>query len=134
MELSMPYIHIQVSGDPDDSLAAKIAASASDLTARILGKDPALTAVVIDFIAASRWFIAGSVLTASTKRSYHWSVSITDETNTKAEKARYMRDVHEEMNRLLGGVADHSYIYVIDARAAAYGWGGETQEHRYQHA
>jgi 4-oxalocrotonate tautomerase len=27
-----------------------------------------------------------------------------------------------------------SYVHVIDARAAAYGYGGKTQEYRYHHA
>ena len=27
-----------------------------------------------------------------------------------------------------------SYIHVIDARAAAYGYGGQTQEYRHQQA
>ena len=26
-----------------------------------------------------------------------------------------------------------SYVHVIDARAAAYGYGGRTQEYRHQH-
>ncbi|MDP1125260.1 tautomerase family protein, partial [Klebsiella pneumoniae] len=83
------YLHIQISGEADDALAARVAAAASDLTARRLGKDPALTAVVIDFIPAARWFIGGRRLGDSVARSYHWMVSITDETNTKPQKADY---------------------------------------------
>ena len=65
--------------------------------------------------------------------SYHWMVSITDETNTKHEKAEYLKAVHQAMRELLGGVAEHSYVHVADLRASAYGYGGLTQEHRYQH-
>ena len=128
----MPYLHIQLSGEPDDTLAARVAGHATDLTARLLGKDPALTAVVVDFVPARRWFIAKAPLSASGERSYHWLVSITDETNTKAEKAAYLAAVHETMGGLLGGVADHSYVQVADVRATAYGYGGVTQERRYQ--
>lgn len=128
----MPYLHIQLSGEPDDTLAARVAEHATDLTARLLGKDPALTAVVVDFIPARRWFIAKAPLSSSGERSYHWLVTITDETNTKAEKAAYLAAVHETMGRLLGGLADHSYVQVADVRAAAYGYGGVTQERRYQ--
>ena len=128
----MPYLHIQLSGEPDDTLAARVAEHATDLTANLLGKDPALTAVVIDFVPARRWFIAKAPLSASGERSYHWLVTITDETNTKAEKAAYLAAVHETMGKLLGGVADHSYVQVADVRAAAYGYGGITQERRYQ--
>lgn len=130
----MPYIHIQVSGNADDALATQVATAASALTARLLHKDPALTAVVIDFVPATQWFVAGQRLSGGTRRSYHWSVSITDETNTKTEKAAYLAAVHQAMDELLHGAVEHSYIHVVDARAAAYGYGGRTQEWRYQQA
>ena len=129
----MPYLHIQISGEADETLAANVARSATELTARLLGKDPSLTAVVVDFIAPARWFIGGRALSAGGPRSYHWMVSITDETNTKREKAVYLDAVHRAMGELLGGVAEHSYVHVADLRASAYGFGGLTQEHRYQH-
>lgn len=129
----MPFIHIQVSGAPDDALAGRIAASASDLTSRLLHKDESLTAVAIDFIASDRWFVAGKALSAASARSYHWMVSITDETNTKAEKAAYLEAVHTAMRSLLGEVAEHSYTHIADLRGSAYGYGGRSQEFRYQH-
>lgn len=126
----MPYIHSQVSGPADDALAARVARQASELTSRLLGKEPQLTAVVVDFIEPGRWFIAGKPLA----RSYHWMVSITDETNTKREKAVYLEAVHAAMRELLGEVAEHSYVHIADLRASAYGYVGVTQEFRYQHA
>ena len=128
----MPYLHIQLSGARDDALAAKTAEAASELTAGILGKDRAQTAVVVEFIEPAHWFIGGQALAADRPRSYHWYVSITDETNTKAEKARYIAAVHAAMGELLGAVAEHSYVHVADLRASAYGYGGRTQEARYQ--
>ncbi len=129
----MPYIHVQVSGSPDSTLAQGIAKEATALTARMLGKDPSLTAVVVDFIDARHWFIAGGAVAATPVRTYHWMVSITDETNTKKEKAAYLKAVHAAMGSLLGEVAEHSYVHIADLRASAYGYGGETQERRYQH-
>lgn len=128
----MPYLHIQISGARDEALARRTAAAAVELTAGILNKDRALTAVVIEFIEPAHWFIAGQPLSASTTRSYHWYVSITDETNTKSEKARYIAAVHEAMAELLGEVAEHSYVQIADVRGSAYGYGGLTQEFRYQ--
>lgn len=128
----MPYLHIQLSGARDDTLAQRTAESAAELTAGLLHKDRALTAVVVEFIEPAHWFIAGQALSAGGPRSYHWWVSITDETNTKAEKARYIAAVHAAMRELLGDVAEHSYVQVADVRASAYGYGGRTQEFRYQ--
>jgi len=128
----MPYLHIQISGGRDDTLARRTAEAAAELTAGILHKDRALTAVVVEFIEPANWFVAGQALSSGTARSFHWYVSITDETNTKAEKARYIAAVHTAMIELLGTVAEHSYVQVADVRASAYGYGGKTQEYRYQ--
>ena len=128
----MPYLHIQISGGRDDTLARRTAEAAAELTAGILHKDRALTAVVVEFIEPANWFVAGQALSSGTARSYHWYVSITDETNTKAEKARYIAAVHTAMIELLGTVAEPSYVQVADVRASAYGYGGKTQEYRYQ--
>lgn len=128
----MPYLHIQISGPADRALSARVAQAATALTAELLGKDPAVTAVAIDYVPADQWFVGGAPLGLG-PRSYHWMVSITDETNTKREKAAYLAAVHQAMGELLGGVAEHSYVHVADLRASAYGYGGQTQEHRYQH-
>ena len=128
----MPYLHVQISGVRDDALARRAADIAVELTAGILHKDRALTAVVVEFIEPAHWFIAGQALSTAGPRSYHWYVTITDETNTKAEKARYIAAVHQAMADLLGDVAEHSYVHVADLRASAYGYGGRTQEARYQ--
>jgi 4-oxalocrotonate tautomerase len=128
----MPYLHIQISGARDEALARRTANAAAELTAGILNKDRALTAVVIEFIEPAHWFVAGQPLSASATRSYHWYVSITDEMNTKSEKARYIAAVHVAMGELLGDVAEHSYVQVADVRGSAYGYGGLTQEFRYQ--
>jgi 4-oxalocrotonate tautomerase len=129
----MPYLHVQISGPTDAALAQRVAQAGTELTARLLGKNPAHTAVVVDFIAPPLWFIAGQPLAGAPKRSFHWMVSITDETNTKREKADYLAAVHQAMDDLLGGAAEHSYVHVADLRGSAYGFGGRTQEWRYQH-
>lgn len=37
-----------------------------------------------------------------------------------------------DLQRLLGPLHEVTYIHVHDVRAAAYGYGGRTQESRYQ--
>jgi 4-oxalocrotonate tautomerase len=130
----MPYIHVQVSGAADDALAERIADAATQLTATLLGKRAGLSAAVVDFIPSRRWRVADKVLKDGEPRAFHWMVSITDETNTKQEKAAYLAAVHKAMDELLGGAAEHSYIHVADLRGSAYGYGGLTQEYRYQQA
>jgi len=88
----------------------------------------------VRYIAADSWFIGGQALAELGKSAFHLDISITDETNTKAEKARYLREVHAAMAELRGELHEVSYVHLIDARAAAYGYGGKTQEFRHQQA
>ncbi len=57
-------------------------------------------------------------------------IRITDETNTKARKARQVAVVHELLRSRLGELHPVSYVQISDVRGAAWGWGGRTQEAR----
>jgi 4-oxalocrotonate tautomerase len=56
--------------------------------------------------------------------------SITDETNTRLEKAAYIQAVYDGLLNLMPDLHHESYIHVDDVRAGAYGYGGKTQEYR----
>jgi len=129
----MPHINLQLSGKPDAGLTLRSAAAVTELTQRILGKKPDVTVISVQYIPHDQWIVGGEPLSATGRNAFHLDISVTDETNTKAEKAQYLRAVFEAMSGLLGNVHPVSYIHVIDARAAAYGYGGLTQEYRYQH-
>ncbi|ALN64993.1 tautomerase enzyme family protein [Lysobacter antibioticus] len=130
----MPHINLQLSGTPDADLSRRAAAAIADLTVEVLGKPRELVAVAIHYVDRPHWFIDGRSLAEWGRNAFHLDISITDETNTKAEKARYLQRMHAELSALIGDVHETSYIHVIDARAAAYGYGGLTQEQRYQAA
>lgn len=129
----MPHIVVHVSGPADSALDRRIAASVTRLTAEILGKKPEVTAIAVFHLAHEQWFIAGQPLSELGGNAFHLDITVTDETNLKTEKARYLAAVHAELCGLIANVNPHSYVHVIDARAAAYGYGGLTQEARYQH-
>ena len=127
----MPYLNLKI-GAPRSALPPERAASfLLEATRRILGKDPALTAVAIDYVAPDQWFVGGRSLAEQRKSSFYLDIRVTDETNTKDEKARYIAAVFEGFAGLLPDLHEESYVHVIDARAAAYGFGGKTQEFRY---
>ena len=130
----MPHTVIHLSGAPDAALARRAADSVAELTQRVLGKQLPVMATAVQFIAAEQWFIGGESLAALGQSAFHLDISITDETNTKAEKARYVREVFAAMAALLPQLHEVSYVHLIDARAAAYGYGGRTQEWRHQQA
>lgn len=92
-----------------------------------------MTAITIQYIDKDSWIIGGELLSKQNKNSVYFDIKITDETNTKDEKALYIKEAFEGFSKILGNLHEESYIYVEDVRAASYGFGGKTQEYRYQH-
>ena len=130
----MPHINVHISGKADAALTLNVARSVTALTSDILGKKPEVTAVVVQYVPHEQWIIDNTPLSEQDRNAFHLDISVTDETNTKQEKARYLKAVHETLSELIGKVHEKSYIHVFDVRAATYGYGGLTQEYRYQHA
>jgi 4-oxalocrotonate tautomerase len=130
----MPILNVKVGARKSAALTKAIAGTLSDLTARILHKKPEVTAIAIDYVDPDDWIVAGKSLSEHGKSSFYFDIKITDETNSKEEKAQYIREAFEALRELLGSVHEESYIYVQDVRAAAYGYGGRTQEFRFHHA
>jgi len=129
----MPILNVKVSAHRTAELSERITETLLELTSRVLGKRRDLTAVVIDYVDPGDWFVGGKSLAELKKASFYFDVKVVDETNTKAEKARYVAEAFEAFARLLGELHPESYVYVQDVRASAYGYGGKTQEFRHQH-
>lgn len=129
----MPILNVKVAATESRELTEQIAEMLIELTTRILKKDPNVTAIAIDYVSPERWVVGGAPLSAQGKSSFYFDIKITDETNTKGEKAQYVREAFAGFQRILGNVHDESYVYVQDVRAASYGYGGLTQEYRYHH-
>ncbi len=130
----MPMITLQVAAEPDDALTRRLAETVSALTARHLGKDPSVTAVAVEYVPPRRWFVGGRSAEELRRAAFFLDVRVTDGTNTKDEKARYVAEAFAALDRLLGGVHAESYVHVDDARGDAYGYGGQTQERRWVEA
>ena len=130
----MPIIMVKVSAKKSAEMTLSISGTILELTARILHKKTELTSIAIDYIDPDDWIVAGRSLSEQGRSSIYFDIKITDETNTKAEKAQYIREAFDAFSRLLGNLHEESYIYVEDVRATAYGYGGRTQEYRYHHS
>lgn len=129
----MPHIVVHVSGQPDAARNRHIVDSVASLTQSVLGKKLPVIAITLQHIPLDQWFIGGR-LSELGRNAFHLDISVTDETNTKAEKARFIQEIYAAFGEILGELHECSYVHVIDARAAAYGYGGKTQEYRHQHA
>ena len=126
----MPILNLRLSSAPDARQSAVIAATLSRLTAQLLHKAPELTSVAISHADAAHWFVGGPALQTQGKTSFFLDILISDESNTAREKAEYIAAVFAAMQEHLGDVHEVSYIHVHDARQAAWGYGGLTQQFR----
>src|SRR3954454_9025157 len=94
----MPMITVQVaSRAPSGDLSRRIAATVSDLTVTLLHKDPRVVAVAVEYVAPEHWFIAGTSAAELDRAAFFVDVRISDGTNTKDEKAEFIRRTYEAM-------------------------------------
>ena len=127
----MPYLNLKLCGETSQERASLAAKCLTDLTAEILKKKRELTAVAVEFVAPSRWFIAGTSLGDQSLRSFYLDIKVTEGTNTKDEKAVYALRVFAGIEAIVGTLAPASYIDIHEVRAEAWGYQGQTQEFRY---
>ena len=127
----MPIITISVTGKPDARLSAAIAKDVTEITAKELRKDPTITAVAVNYIDPRHWFAGGKSLAEQGSNTFWLDIKVVDGTNTKLELEAYLKAIFEAFGRLLGGVHEESYAFVHEVPAAAYGYGGKSQEFRF---
>lgn len=126
----MPILTVLLGTAPDADLARSVADDLLGLTAEHLGKRADLTSIAVQFVDPAHWFIGGPAAATIGRATAFVEIRITDETNTKAQKARWIAAVHAALAQRLGPLHDTSYVQVQDVRAAAWGYGGRTQEAR----
>jgi 4-oxalocrotonate tautomerase len=127
----MPILTVLVAAPRSAALSRDLAATLHERTVHTLRKRADLVAIAIQYVAPEDWVVAGRPLADAGLRSAFVDIRITDETNTKDEKAAFVAQVFADLQRLLGPLHEESYVHVHDVRAAAYGYGGRTQEARY---
>jgi 4-oxalocrotonate tautomerase len=131
-ETIMPLITITYASERQSpSLKAEIAAAVTDLTAKILRKDPKVTAAIVAAVDPKNWFAGGASLAEQKLASYWIDIHVSEGTNTKDEKAAYLAAVFARMAELLGPLHNETYLHVDEVKGDAYGFGGLTQERRY---
>jgi 4-oxalocrotonate tautomerase len=128
----MPLITVTyASSRQTPSLKADIASAVSEFTAKILHKDPKVTAIIVKTADAADWFAGGKSLAEQNLASFWLDIHVTEGTNTKDEKAAYIAAMFKRMGELLGPLHNESYLHVDEVKGDAYGFGGLTQERRY---
>ncbi|PVZ19897.1 MULTISPECIES: tautomerase family protein [unclassified Pseudomonas] len=126
----MPGITLTLSGAPNPALASRLSNELTQLTARVLDKQPSQTMVIVQFVDPGLWYIDSESLESLGLNSFRLEVTVTDETTTLAQKKRYQRESYDLLSESIGNMHPHSNVHIIDVRAAAYGYGGVPQAER----
>jgi len=127
----MPIINLKVSGQEDPALAKKLVKVISDITKDVLNKKPEVTVVIVSFVPDNLWFVNSVSLAELEAKSFHLNIKISDSTNLKADKAKYVDAIHHSLTSLLGSIHPVSYTSIHEMKADAYGYEGLTIEYKY---
>jgi 4-oxalocrotonate tautomerase len=128
----MPMITVKFSvPKARPGLSKTVAKAVNKLSADVLKKNPALTAVAIDQVPAGQWFIGNKSLAEHKLAAFWLEIRIVESTNTREQKAEFIAATFAKMCELIGPLHDESYVYVNEVRGDAYGHSGVTQNERY---
>jgi 4-oxalocrotonate tautomerase len=127
----MPYLNAKMSGAPSPDVLAQVAGVLADLTTNILRKKRELTSITVEHVDGNRWFVAGAPIASQGVKTFYLEIHVTEGTNTKDEKARYVKEVFSAMQSILGTLHPASYVVIKDVGADSWGYEGATQEFRY---
>ena len=122
----MPTLNLKVTPPIDAAQAQSLAAALTTLTADVLGKRREVTAVTIESLPASHWFVAGQPAARATAQ-------LQIHTNTTEQKARFVAAAFALLQSELapdGALEPASYVQVLALAAPDWGYGGRTQAAR----
>lgn len=128
----MPTLKLKIAPLQNPERYAQLARALTAITAELLGKRAGVTAVVIQDLPAAQWFVGGREVERATAML---EVSVTQGTNTAAQKEAFVHAAFEELERQLahgGSLEEASYVIVRELPADNWGYGGRTQLERKQ--
>ncbi len=129
----MPTLTLKLAPPPGDPARLQALASAlTALTSQTLGKNQAVTAVLIEPLPAAAWHVGGEPLRRPTALL---ELVITAGTNNAQQKAQFIAAAFSAIERAIApdvGLEPASYIQVRELAATDWGYGGQTQAQRRQ--
>jgi 4-oxalocrotonate tautomerase len=127
----MPYLNVRVSMPESTEVADRIVSALMKHTSEVLGKKPEVTSIDIGFTSPKLWFVGGKRVSDQNAVTFYLDIKVTEGTNTKAEKAKYAKNVFADFEAIVGPITPASYIVIHDVRADSWGFQGRTQEYRF---
>lgn len=126
----MPTLLLKVTPLQNPSDYQALAKVLTQLSTQHLEKRAEVTAVIIDDLPPVRWSIGGELPNGP---SAWLEISVTEGTNTQAQKANFISAAYAALQTVLGRgqpLALASYVIVRELPATDWGYGGQTQAAR----
>lgn len=126
----MPTLTLKLAAPHDSERDRALATALTTITADTLGKRAEVTAVLIEDLPATRWFVGARAVQRPTALL---EISITEGTNTALQKAAFIEAAFAELqSRLAPGssLEEASYVIVREVPVTDWGYGGKTQKAR----
>ena len=126
----MPTLTLKLAAPRDPERDQALATALTNITAGTLGKRAEVTAVLIEELPATRWFVGARAVQRPTALL---EISITEGSNTAAQKAAFIEAAFAELQgRIAPGASleEASYVIVRELPATDWGYGGQTQQAR----
>jgi 4-oxalocrotonate tautomerase len=127
----MPFISIKTTGRP---LAAPdiqaLQQETTRLMAEVMGKQPEVTAVLVEPAPAAAWSVGGRSLAETGGVTAHVDIKITQGTNMPEQKAAMLAETRRMLERVLPGLHPVCYVVIDEVPATDWGYGGISQEAR----
>lgn len=126
----MPTLVLKLAPLPEPSRCQALASALTRITADTLGKRADVTAVLIEALPPTRWWVGGEPVVRATAML---EINITAGTNTEAEKSRFIEAAFAELQRQCApdaALEPASYVIVHELPATDWGYGGQTQQAR----
>jgi len=128
----MPMITVRyVTPTPQPEMRSRIAQAAARLGAEQLGKDPSVTAVLVEAVDPDGWFIAGKKPMDAGLSASWMDIKMTAGTNTKGETTAFVAAAFAAMTGILGPLHEETHVLVHAADGDPYGYGGRTRNGRW---
>lgn len=122
----MPYINIKLNVKKDEVLKEKIVELVLENTSNILGKKREVTSILVEFVDEDSWYIENR-----NEKTFYLDIKITKGTNSKDEKATYIKETYKALKDLLEDINPASYILIDEIDGDSWGFEGLSQEYRY---
>ena len=130
----MPTLTLKIAAPHDPERDQALATALTAITASTLGKRAEVTAVLIEDLPATRWFIGARPAVRPTALL---EINVTAGTNTVAQKAAFVEVAFAELARQLApgsALEEASYVIVRELPASDWGYAGRTQQARSEAA